>query len=115
METDVFSIRLVVADYYMKKPIPGLDPTTCEFRGREIKRVPVIRVFGSNSDGVKTCMHVHGVFPYFYIPYDSVDLENIEAIQYQVAGSLDKAINVSVGQGTSTNSHVFKVQLVKGM
>ncbi|KAL5288058.1 REV3L family protein [Megaselia abdita] len=112
---DVFSVRLVVVDYYMSKPIPGLDPTSCEFRGREIKRVPVIRVFGANNDGVKSCMHVHGVFPYFYIPYDSSDLENVEALQYQVAGSIDKAINISVGQGSSTNSHVFKVQLVKGI
>ena len=37
----LISVRLVVADHYMAAPIPGLDPL-----GAEIKRLPVIRVFG---------------------------------------------------------------------
>lgn len=33
-------------------------------------RCPVIRVFGVSSAGLKACVHIHQVYPYFYIPYD---------------------------------------------
>ncbi|XP_026835278.1 DNA polymerase zeta catalytic subunit isoform X1 [Drosophila erecta] len=111
----IFSVRLVIADFYMEKPQFGMDPCYSELRGKEIKRVPVIRVFGGNSRGQKTCMHVHGVFPYFYIPYDKNDFECLERGILQMAMHLDKAINISLGQGSSNAQHVFKIQLVKGI
>ncbi|XP_017108394.2 DNA polymerase zeta catalytic subunit [Drosophila bipectinata] len=111
----VYSVRLVIADFYMEKPQFGLDPCYSELRGKEIKRVPVLRVFGANSNGQKTCMHVHGVFPYFYIPYDKKDFESLERGILQMAMHLDKAINISLGQGSSNAQHVFKIQLVKGI
>ncbi|KAH8290298.1 hypothetical protein KR054_001671 [Drosophila jambulina] len=114
-DTGVYSVRLVIADFYMEKPQFGLDPCYSELRGKEIKRVPVVRVFGGNSRGQKTCMHVHGVFPYFYIPYDKKDFESLERGILQIAMHLDKAINISLGQGSSNAQHVFKIQLVKGI
>lgn len=41
MKTDegLFSVRIVVADFYMHRPIPGLDPTYSDFRGQELKSV----------------------------------------------------------------------------
>ncbi|XP_073844954.1 DNA polymerase zeta catalytic subunit [Musca autumnalis] len=111
----IFSLRLVIADFYMEKPVPGLDPVYSEFRGKEIKKVPIIRVFGSNAQGQKTCMHIHGVFPYFYVPYDQKDFESVNKAIYQIAMNLDKAINISLSQGSSNVQHVFKVQLVKGI
>ncbi|KAH8316357.1 hypothetical protein KR067_005684 [Drosophila pandora] len=111
----VYSVRLVIADFYMEKPQFGLDPCYSELRGKEIKKVPVVRVFGANSSGQKTCMHVHGVFPYFYIPYDKKDFESLERGILQMAIHLDKAINISLGQGSSNAQHVFKIQLVKGI
>ncbi|XP_033156819.1 DNA polymerase zeta catalytic subunit [Drosophila mauritiana] len=111
----VYSVRLVIADFYMEKPQFGMDPCYSELRGKEIKRVPVIRVFGGNSRGQKTCMHVHGVFPYLYIPYDKKDFESLERGILQMAMHLDKAINISLGQGSSNAQHVFKIQLVKGI
>ena len=47
----VVSVRLVSADYYMTSPTPGLDIGYSTYRGIEIKKVPVIRVFGSTSTG----------------------------------------------------------------
>ncbi|CAD7014327.1 unnamed protein product [Ceratitis capitata] len=111
----VFSVRFVIADFYMEKPISGYDPCYSEFRGKEIKRVPIIRIFGSNADGRKTCMHVHGVFPYFYIPYEAKEFESLNKAIYQISSSVDKAINISLGQASSNVQHVFKVQLVKGI
>ncbi|XP_037953294.1 DNA polymerase zeta catalytic subunit [Teleopsis dalmanni] len=111
----VFSIRLVVADFYLDKPTYGLDPCYSEFRGKQIKRVPIIRIFGANANGQKSCMHIHGVFPYFYIPYDPKDFDSPNKAFYQIATNIDKAINISLGQGSSEAQHVFKVQLVKGI
>jgi len=57
-------------------------------------------------------MHVHGVFPYLYVPYDGT----VPWDRYlrQFATSLDKAINVAIGQGTANTQHVYKIVLVNG-
>lgn len=47
----MFSVRLVTADSYQATPLPQLDPTYSEFRGAEIKHVPIVRVFGTASTG----------------------------------------------------------------
>ena len=47
----VVSIRLVSADYYMSSPICGLDIGYSSYRGMEVRKLPVIRVFGSTSSG----------------------------------------------------------------
>jgi DNA polymerase zeta len=48
----MFTVRLVLADHYMSPPIPELDVGYSEFRGAEVKQVPVIRVFGSTTTGI---------------------------------------------------------------
>ena len=42
-----FTMRLVSIDYYMERPVPGLDVETSAFMGsRQLGRVPVVRLFG---------------------------------------------------------------------
>ncbi|KAF5890315.1 DNA polymerase zeta catalytic subunit, partial [Clarias magur] len=62
----------------------------------------------------KTCLHVHGVFPYVYVPYDGFGQEP-ERYLRQVAFSIDRALNVSMGNPSSHTQHVFKVTLVSGI
>ncbi|XP_012275886.1 uncharacterized protein LOC105697279 isoform X2 [Orussus abietinus] len=109
----MFSVLLVCADSYQAPPIPPLDPTFSEFRGSEIRHVPVIRVFGSTSTGEKTCLHIHGVFPYMYVPYTGE--EDGDSLAYRLAASLDSAINISLGSAGSNIQHVFKIQRVSGV
>lgn len=45
------SVRIVSADYYMAKPICGLDIGYSMYRGLEVNRVPIIRIFGSTCSG----------------------------------------------------------------
>lgn len=33
------------------------------------RRAPVIRIYGKASNGKKACLHVHRVYPYFFIEY----------------------------------------------
>lgn len=47
----MFSIRIVTTDHYQGVPIPGLDVQYADFRGAAVKKVPVIRVFGSTPQG----------------------------------------------------------------
>ncbi|XP_068631167.1 DNA polymerase zeta catalytic subunit isoform X2 [Battus philenor] len=108
-----FSLRIVVCDHYLTKPIPGIDVIYSEFRGSDIKQVPVLRVFGPTPDGRKACLHIHGVFPYFYLPCPTQDPE--PQYLYQIAASLDKALNIAFKQATSANQHVYKISLVKGL
>ncbi|CAG9795312.1 unnamed protein product [Diatraea saccharalis] len=107
------SVRIVVCDHYLTKPVPGLDITYSDFRGADVKQVPVLRIFGPSVDGHKTCLHVHGIFPYFYIPCPTSHPE--PQLLYQIAASLDKALNIALKQATSTNQHVYKITLVKGL
>jgi hypothetical protein len=63
--------------------------------------------------GKKTCLHIHGVFPYMYIPYEGSGAH--DRLMYQIASSLDKALNISLGKTNSTVQHVFKMTLVSGL
>nr|CAD7571396.1 unnamed protein product [Timema californicum] len=101
------------ADFYMSTPIRTLDVGYSDFRGAEVKQIPVIRVFGSTPTGRKACLHIHGVFPYIYIPYDGS--EPHERLAYQVASALDKALNISQGSAASNTQHVYKIILVSGI
>nr|XP_009680867.1 PREDICTED: DNA polymerase zeta catalytic subunit [Struthio camelus australis] len=67
-----------------------------------------------SEEGQKTCLHLHGVFPYLYVPYDGFG-QHPEHYLRQVAFSIDRALNVALGNPSSTVQHVFKVSLVSGM
>lgn len=54
------------------------------------------------------------MFPYIYVPYDGYG-QQPERYLRQVAFSIDRALNVAMGNPASSNQHVFKVALVSGM
>ncbi|XP_062857832.1 DNA polymerase zeta catalytic subunit isoform X2 [Trichomycterus rosablanca] len=110
----MFSVRIVSADYYMTRPLQLLDVCYSHFRETEVQKVPVVRIFGATPAGQKTCLHLHGVFPYIYVPYDGFG-QQPERYLRQVAFSIDRAINVSMGNPSSNAQHIFKVTLVSGM
>ncbi|XP_015276270.1 PREDICTED: DNA polymerase zeta catalytic subunit-like [Gekko japonicus] len=110
----MFSVRVVTADYYMSSPLPGLDPCQSDFREAPVKRVPVVRVFGATPSGQKTCLHLHGIFPYLYVPYDGYG-QQPEPYLRHLAFSIDRALNIALGNPSSSLQHVFKVSLVYGM
>ncbi|CAG2245024.1 POLZ [Mytilus edulis] len=58
-------------------------------------------------------MHVHGVFPYLYVPYDGT--QPWDRYLKLFARSLDKALNVSLNKVNSNTQHVYKINLVSGI
>ncbi|XP_074541987.1 DNA polymerase zeta catalytic subunit isoform X2 [Halichoeres trimaculatus] len=110
----MFSVRIVTADFYLASPIKDLDVCHSDFRESGVKKVPVVRIFGATPAGQKTCLHLHGVFPYIYVPYDGYSQQPERHLR-QVAFSIDRALNVAMGNPASNCQHVFKVVLVSGM
>ncbi|XP_058470298.1 DNA polymerase zeta catalytic subunit [Solea solea] len=110
----MFAVRIVTADYYLAKPVKDLDVCYSDFRESDVNKVPVVRIFGATPAGQKTCLHLHGVFPYVCVPYDGYG-QQPERYLRQVAFSIDRALNVAMGNPASSTQHVFKVVLVSGM
>lgn len=66
-------IRVNQIDYIVE-PAGSLDNTA-------LPRVPVLRIYGESSVGKKACLHVHQVYPYFFVEYDGqVKPENGESL-----------------------------------
>jgi DNA polymerase zeta len=60
-------VRINVIDHVMTEPGPLDDPGNAQ--GIPARRVPVLRIFGDSSLGQKACVHIHQVWPYFYVEY----------------------------------------------
>ncbi|TVU37337.1 hypothetical protein EJB05_10646 [Eragrostis curvula] len=109
----VLSVRIVTLDYYMAPPLPGFDFTRSPFHGEEVEEVPVIRIYGSTPAGQKTCLHVHQVLPYLYVPCPEELLHNIEQGNSYITGflsDLEKALQI---RGPSKRRHVHGCSLVR--
>ena len=115
-EEALVSVRLVSVDHYMATPVPDLDPTFSVTRSHVAKKVPVLRIFGPTAAGQKTCLHVHGVFPYIFVPAPA-DVPGDFASK--LAASLDRALDISLGaqngRDKTPQHHVYKVQEVSGI
>ncbi|KAK9818869.1 hypothetical protein WJX74_003598 [Apatococcus lobatus] len=112
----IFSLRLVTIDHYLAKPDPANDVTYCQLAGGAIEQVPVVRIFGSTPAGQKVCLHLHKVFPYFFVPYDD-DLPDEPtaawAFMRSLAQSIEAAVYATQEPGTVRKQVVFSVQLVR--
>ena len=109
-----FSMRIVDADFYLAKPIKGIDICFSEFRQNETQRIPILRIFGSTASGQKTCLHLHQTFPYIYVRVPERDATHKFAKQF--ASSLDLAIQISLGRSVSyVQNYVYDVSVVNGM
>ena len=108
-----FSCRIVSIDFYTAPPIKDLDVCYSEFRSSAVDKAPVIRIFGSTPLGQKTCLHLHRIFPYIYVPCLVSDPN--ERYLQQLAKSIDHALQVSLGASSKPANHVFKIVVVKGM
>ena len=47
----MFSVRIVTTDHHMAPPLRGLDVQYADQRGAEVKKVPVVRIFGATPAG----------------------------------------------------------------
>jgi DNA polymerase zeta len=59
--TPALEVRITQIDYSLDSP-DVLDYTN-------LLKVPVLRIYGASSVGKKCCLHIHQVYPYFFVEY----------------------------------------------
>ena len=110
-----FSLRIVDADYYLSKPKAGLDITYSECRQKDVYRVPIIRIFGATPQGQKSCLHIHNVFPYFYVLIPEEE-DRLQEFGKRFSASLDTAIQLALGKAISKQQdYDFSYEVVQRM
>ncbi|KAF8640582.1 hypothetical protein AX17_000244 [Amanita inopinata Kibby_2008] len=88
-----------------------------ELDDAQLHRVPVIRIFGCSSLGQTACVHVHQVYPYFYVEYlDELNPEHVQNYTTTLAHSLNHALAVLLRRKPQSRSqYVRAILLVKGV
>ncbi|KAI0348054.1 hypothetical protein BDW22DRAFT_1350202 [Trametopsis cervina] len=81
-------------------------------------RAPVIRIYGDSSIGRKTCVHVHQVYPYFFVEYTGkLNPDSVNRYIAKLTHSLNHAIAVSMKRNPHSPRSQFirAILLVKGV
>lgn len=107
-------LKILSIDHYQTKPLPFLDQCKTQFSSDANFKVPVLRIFGVSSDGKKACLHIHQVYPYFYIPLEIEDVEDVSKYIQQLGISLNAAVNQSFGNKFKQQS-IMAIRVVKGI
>jgi DNA polymerase zeta len=122
---DVFRVRLNCVDHYQHSPCSLDAPlfgshsfSTTQRNG--LPQVPVIRVFGATETGQKVCAHIHGAFPYLFVPYEgSIEDKQVHAYIAAFRSAIDSALTLSYRRNPhddpSRAIFVAHISLVKGV
>ncbi|KAJ7900356.1 hypothetical protein B0H14DRAFT_3104499 [Mycena olivaceomarginata] len=113
----ILQVQINQIDHYLAPPGP-LDNS-------DLRAVPVLRIYGSSSDGTKSCVHVHQVYPYFLVEYDgkirlrSGRFPKVSINRYitKLTQSLNHALALSLKKDITTFKPQFvrAITLVKGI
>ena len=107
----LYAQKIVDIDWYLCEPLKEYDPSYCYLSNSSIKKVPVLRIFGPTPTGQSTCLHIHGVFPYLYIPLPA----GVDPSPYwigELSKSIDFAINKGLATTNSTSLHVYDIKII---
>ena len=73
-----------------------MDETYSEFMGRQIEKVPVLRIFGSTKRGQTAWINIHNYLPYFFIEFHDIlvnEGEDHESFLHRLAESIEDEYN----------------------
>ena len=89
MNTDAsLSVLVNQIDHILAPPGP-LDNAS-------LPRVPVIRIYGASSTGEKACVHVHQVYPYFFVEYPgNMTPDNGKLVRVRSLATVDSPVRQS--------------------
>ncbi|KAF5313110.1 hypothetical protein D9619_003181 [Psilocybe cf. subviscida] len=102
--------RIHHIDYNLVPP-GALDNST-------LPRVPVLRIYGASTSGQTACIHVHQVYPYFYVEYSGqISPRHVNRYTSKLSRSLDHAVALSLRRNpeSSKSRYIRAIILVKGV
>ncbi|KAF9076289.1 hypothetical protein BDP27DRAFT_1389695 [Rhodocollybia butyracea] len=103
-------VQINQVDYYLAQP-GVLDNSS-------LPKVPVLRIYGPNENGKKTCAHIHQVYPYFFVEYSGkLTASHVKNYTTKLRRSLNHAVALSLRKdpGLSKSRYIRSVILVKGV
>lgn len=120
-------VQLNDYDFYLTKPSSLDTHHGTSLPMNRFSRVPVIRIYGFLPTGHQALCHIHGVFPYIFIPYDGENNDSI-AIIHQKCAQLHNVLEIKsqlsmikkkdvkqVKQSISDLKYIANVSVVKGV
>ncbi|OBZ79777.1 DNA polymerase zeta catalytic subunit [Grifola frondosa] len=112
MSIQEWSLRVKInqIDYTLAPPGP-LDNSS-------LHRVPIIRIYGESSTRLNACLHIHQVYPYFFVEYSGkMNPDHVGRYIARLTHSLNHAIAVSMKRNphSSKSQFVRAIILVKGV
>eukprot|EP00124_Ichthyophonus_hoferi_P001392 Ihof_evm5s71 gene=Ihof_evmTU5s71 len=129
LQAALFSVRVVCHDVHMTPILPCYISNEKNISEIDVTQlVPVIRLFGATPAGQRACVHIHDVFPYFFVLFDEANVtvmqpDDIDLYIEQLQASIERAMNLSLGRKNEKNAlmrrdkrarHVLKIIVVKG-
>ncbi|KIK70996.1 hypothetical protein GYMLUDRAFT_33098 [Collybiopsis luxurians FD-317 M1] len=103
-------VQINQIDYTLAPPGP-LDNST-------LPTVPVLRVYGPSETGRKTCVHIHQVYPYFFVEYlGALKASHVRNYTSKLRRSLNHAIAFSLRKDPNSSKarYIRAIILVKGV
>ncbi|TKR68296.1 hypothetical protein L596_024296 [Steinernema carpocapsae] len=96
------SVRNVFCDYYLEK----LNSFNRAALTHAKAPIPILRVFGILESGEKCCVHVHGVFPYFYL---RIERPLTDAMRESLIQSLNAVFSANQKRSNDLHQAIFNV------
>ncbi|KAI0275058.1 hypothetical protein BC834DRAFT_965498 [Gloeopeniophorella convolvens] len=108
--TPALRVQITQIDYSLDTP-DVLDNST-------LPKAPVLRIYGASSVGKKCCLHIHQVYPYFFVEYlGKMSPDSVSRYIAKLTHSLNYAIAVSLKRDPQAPKSRFVrgIVLVKGI
>ncbi|CEP60152.1 DNA-directed DNA polymerase LALA0_S01e04192g [Lachancea lanzarotensis] len=131
LSQDLIHVQVNTYDAYHEFPGDFDRDTGLSLPDRKFDAVPVIRVFGSLPSGHNVLCHVHGIFPYIFVPYDGREHDSLGVMRSRCASfhlKLEERLrevysrgkngddeNGNGGENAKSLKYVADVSLVKGV
>lgn len=130
LNSEWLHLQLNSYDYYMSKPGRLDTKHGASLPMNEYAKVPIIRIYGNLPTGHQVLCHVHGIFPYIFLPYDGrqtdnkvtmnqkcAQLHNLLESKSKLLASKRGKVKRRNGNDVPTNAlkYIANISLVKGV